>query len=580
MLQLLTVRNLALVDSVQLELGPGLTILTGETGAGKSVLMSALSLVLGGRASSESVRAGAGEAEVEALFEVRPGGLLDERLEAVGIEHDGELVVRRVVQGNRSRAFVNGRLATVGMLQDILRGAVEVTSQHENVALLEPDRHVTLLDRWAGTVGLRQRVAVHHGEVQGYRRLLASLDEDDAARAQREDFLRYALEELRALDPQPGETDALQRERERLRRSEELRTGLAEAELALCGGDADEASALGLFGRAQARLERLAEIGEPFSEVAETAARLGAELDELVRGVQALARRVDEDPGRLDEVEERLDALRRLQRKYGGSEEAVEAARRRMEEELDHIEHEDVRRADLQSALEAERRALQEHAARLTEARTQAAPRLAAAIREHLGALHMADCQLEFSVAPLPEPGPRGAESVELTFAAHATEPLRPLRKIASGGELSRLLLALKRVETEDEGVVLQAFDEVDAGLGGDAAEALGAMLQAVSQRGQVLCITHLPQVAARADAHCKVEKATRGGRVVTDVRQLDASARVEELARMLGAKVTPKSRSLAKELLERASVAAPRRTGGRRRPSVRSAADRTSSPR
>lgn len=554
MLQLLTVRNLALVEFAQLEPGPGLTVLTGETGAGKSVLVSALGLIVGGRASADAIRSGADEAEVEALFSVPPSGTLHRRLEAAGIAHEGELLVRRTV-GSRSRAYLNGRLATVSMLQDILRGVVELTSQHEHVALLDSETHIDLLDRWAGALPSSKKVAYHYGEVEGYRRLLASIDEDEATRVQREDFLRFALDELIQLDPQLGETEALEVERERLRRCEELQEGLHQALIRLGGDEGVESSVVEALGGAQSRLERLAGIDPELAPLAETAARLLAEADELTREVRGMTRRGETDPERLTQVEDRLDALRRLQRKYGGSEDAVLAARRRMEEELDQIEHEDVRRTDLLAALEAEQAALREAARELSGIRRARAPALAQAIGKELKDLHMADGRLEFELIGLSEPGPGGQEAVELRFSAHSGEPLRPLRKVASGGELSRLMLAIKQVQSEGSEVAVQVFDEVDAGLGGGAAEALGAKLQAASQAGQVLCITHLAQVAARAHTQILVEKRKEGERVTTGVRRLEREARVEELARMLGAKVTSKSRSLAKELLLRAQM-------------------------
>ncbi|MCA9550779.1 MAG: DNA repair protein RecN [Myxococcales bacterium] len=579
----LTIQNLALVERIELTLGPGLNVLTGETGAGKSVLVGALSLILGGRAQTDVVRSGADEAVVEALFEVPAESGLARRLAEVGIEApDGALVVRRTVsRSGRGRVLMNGQLATVSMLASVLRGAVDLTSQHEHVSLLDPDQHLDIVDAYGALTGLREAVAERHAEVQGYRSALEGLELDEAEKARREDYLRFALEEIQAAAPAPGEVETLEIDRKRLRGAHDLLEGVQRAESTLYS---DEGAVVDAVGRVQRELVRLANLDGRLGDLSTSASNVLAELEDLARGLSRYSANLEAEPGRLDEVEERLEQLRRLCRKYGGTVEAALSAREAMAQELDTLEHDEARRADLGAALEVALEQRARAAEALTAARRKVVAGLALAIQRELADLSMGGTRVEVQLAPTPEPGPRGAEGAELLISPNPGEPLRPLRKSASGGELSRVLLAIKQVLADTTPVGTYVFDEIDTGIGGKVAEVLGAKLQAVARATQVVAVTHLPQVAAYADRHFQVVKLEEGGRTVTRVQTLVEGDRVEELARMLGGvQITERTRGLAEELRTRgrghppdpgvlAAVAAEakRRSSGRRAARVR----------
>ncbi|MEQ8275606.1 MAG: DNA repair protein RecN [Deltaproteobacteria bacterium] len=552
MLAHLSVENLALVERIELEFVEGFNVLTGETGAGKSVLVGALSLVLGGRAQSDAVRTGAEQAVVEALFEVLPGGPLERRLAERGIEApDGELLVRRVLtRSGRSRVLLNGQMATVGMLADIMRGEVDLVSQHEHVTLLDPETHLDILDAFGGHRALRAEVNALHAEVMGYRTALDAQQMDEAEKARREDYLAFALEEINAVDPKVGEIDELESERKRQRGFAELESGVREAEAALYSEDG---AAVEIVGRVAHRLLRLADVDDAIAPMANAAASAQAELEELARSLSQHLRHLSSDPERLEQIEERLEALHRLARKHGGTVEAVLEARAAMTDELSSLEHDEARRADLMAALEAAAAAHEKKCRALSAARHKTIKSLEKAIEKELAALSMANTRFVVRLTPLETPGARGAESAEMLIAPNVGEPMKPLRKTASGGELSRVLLAIKHVLSERGGVGVYVFDEIDTGLGGAVAEVLGEKLSDVSKATQVLAVTHLAPVAAYADRHFRVAKSQDGARTTTRVEPLADGARVEELARMLGgARLTKATRKAAEELRER----------------------------
>lgn len=548
----LTIENLALVDRIDIDLGPGLNVLTGETGAGKSVLVSALSLVLGARASSEAIRAGAKEGVVEALFELTPD--LRRRLEARGIDtSDGELVVRRTVsRQGKSRVLMNGQMATVSMLAECLRGAVDITSQHEHVSLLDEQTHLDVVDAFGDLYGKRAAVERAHVDVLGYRTALENLASDEAEKARREDYLRYALDEIQAVDPSPGELEDLQAERSRLKNATELAEGVRWAESSLYSEDG---AVIDVVGRVERELVRLSGLDERLAAFSGTVASVLAELEDLSRELGKYGSNLSADPDRLQDLEDRIEQIKKLTRKHGGSVEAVLRARDEMAQELDELENDEVRRADLSAALEAAEEERGRLARELSAARHRVVRALEKAISSELAELSMKSTQVAVELVPLSEPNAKGAESAEIRISPNVGEPLRPLKKTASGGELSRVLLAIKHVLAHRTQVSTYVFDEVDAGIGGAVAEVLGAKLKGVAKSSQILCVTHLPQVASFAEEHLSVQKREREGRTVTEVEALDERARVEELARMLGGvEITDKTRSLAAEMRTRGS--------------------------
>lgn len=552
MLTHLSVENLALVRRIELELVEGFNVLTGETGAGKSVLVGALSLVLGGRAQSDAVRTGADEAVVEALFEVEDDSPLLARLVDRGIEvPDGELLVRRVVsKTGRSRVLLNGQMATVGMLAEVMRGAVDLVSQHEHVTLLDPEVHLDILDAYGGLSKLRAEVNGLHAEVSGYRTALDAQQMDEAEKARREDYLKYALDEIAAVEPKAGELEELESERKRQRSFAELESGVRESEAEIYSEDG---AVVEVVGRVTQRLLRLAELDDEIGPMANAAASVQAELEELARSLSQHLRRLDSDPQRLEAIEDRIEALKKLARKHGGTIEAVLAAREEMTDELLGLENDEARRADLTAALEAAQAAHEKKCRKLSAERHRVVRGLEKAIQAELAALSMATTRFVVELTPLEEPGPRGAETAQMMIAPNVGEPLKPLKRTASGGELSRVLLAIKHVLSGRGGVDVYVFDEIDTGLGGAVAEVLGRKLADVATATQVLAVTHLAPVAAYADRHFLVAKSSDGDRTVTRVEALDDRSRVEEMARMLGGeRLTTATRRLAAELRAR----------------------------
>jgi DNA repair protein RecN (Recombination protein N) len=549
----LRIEDLAIVDRVELSFGPGLNVLTGETGAGKSILVGAMNLLLGGRAASDLVRAGAKEAVVEAFLDLEGQPERAAAFAARGIDvSDGEVVVRRTMAASgRGRVTINGQLATVGMLAEAMRGLIDVSGQHEHVSLLDADRHVDRVDAFGGLFGLRSKVAEAHADVVGLETALDALQMDESEKARREDFIRFQLDEIERVDPKPGELEALEVERRRLRNATALSDGARRAEDALYSADG---AVVETVGRIQHQLVELSRLDDRLAGLSSSAAGALAELEELARALGRYVDSIDADPERLDALEDRLDTLQRLVRKHGGSVERVLEVREALADELDGLVHDEARRADLQSALEAAEAKLAARAVELSAARAKAAKALERAVQAELGSLSMGNTQLEIQLLPLDRIGPRGAERAEIRIAPNPGEPSRPLHKTASGGELSRVLLAVKGVLARTDDVAAYVFDEVDTGIGGAVADVIGQKLHAVSAERQLVVITHLPQVAAWADTHLQVHKRVEGERTVSRVSKLDEAEIIEELARMLGGvEITDRTRRLAEEMWAKA---------------------------
>lgn len=568
MLTALRIQSFAIIDELEVRFSSGFNVLTGETGAGKSVLVDALHLVLGGRARAEVLRTGSDEASVEALFE---GVELGDRLASLGLPGGaGELLVRRVVhRSGRSRVWINGAMATVGLLEQACRGLVDISGQHEHVSLLEPELHLSLLDGYAGL----------HGELARYREVFDlfsarskerdGLAMDDAERARRLDYLAFQIDEIDRVDPKPGEEEELAQLKKRLASAGKLRSAAEEAERGLYSG---EESACDQLGKVLSRIAEAASLDPAFESVARSLQSARVEMEESARTLSSYARGIDSDPARLAEVEERLEAIKRLTRKHAGDLAKVLQRRDEMQKERDGID----RRAERIAALGEECLALgREALARgreLSRRRGKAAKDFAAAVEAELARLAMGKTVFEVALeaaAPGPEePGgasgastvdgvsltERGLDRCELMLSPNPGEAVKPLSRIASGGELSRVMLAVKRALARTDPVPTYVFDEVDSGIGGAIAEVVGRLLKEVSRERQVLCITHLPQIAACADQHFTVEKKVKEGRTVSRVEALAPPARTHEIARMLaGVEVTPAALRNAEEMLEAA---------------------------
>ncbi|SOD04253.1 DNA replication and repair protein RecN [bacterium JGI 053] len=552
MLTELRIRNFALIDRLSVQLGPGLNVLTGETGAGKSIIVGALSLLLGERASSEVVRAGEERASIEGVFEVEGrddvARLLDER----GIEaEDGVLVLKREVAAEgRSRAWVNGTPATASMLGELGRMLVDLHGQHEHQTLLRRDEQRAILDAYAGNAALLARVRTAHAAVAELRREAAELERRRRDALQRADFLRFQSDEIEAAALRPGEEDALEEEARRLSHSEEL-TGLSAALYhALAGADGGVIGSLAQLNRSVEQLIRIDPSQEGVRELFDTAYYAVQELGERM---ERYAQTVEHDPARLDEIRRRQDLIFRLRTKYGGTLEEVVEIGRAARAELDLVDGAGFELGALQKRVESAGAELERVAVELSGRRTEAAARLAVEVSQVLPELGMEGGRFEAACLPLGEPGPAGAEEIEFRVSLNRGFDPRPLSFVASGGEMSRIMLALKTILARQDAVPTLVFDEVDAGIGGRVALQVGEKMREVAGSHQVFAITHLPQIAARANVHLRVSKAERGGRTATEVDVLADDERVREIARMLGGDPeSAVSLEHARELLER----------------------------
>jgi DNA repair protein RecN (Recombination protein N) len=552
MLRELRIRNVAVIETVTVPFASGLNVLTGETGAGKSILVDAILLIRGARAQADIIRTDAEVATVEAVFEIAGHRGIAATLEQVGLgSGEGELVIRREIsRTGRHRAFVNDSPATVGLLERLGDQLVDVHGQHEHQRLLEPAHQLELLDRFAGAEALQGEVADLFARYQAVRDEVERLRATDRDRTQREDMLRFQISELLAAHLRPGEEEALRTERRRLQHAERLAKGVAEV-AALLVDDPDAAASR--LGRAARLLRDLGRIDPAFAAPADLLEAAAVQVEEALPTLRRLRASVEAEPGRLEAIDERLDALSRLRRKYGDSEEAMLAFQEAAAHELERLEHheevlavEERRAADLRAALLARARVL-------SEVRAAGGARLGVAVQRELRALGMERARLDITVAPGSEEevGARGLDRVEFRFSANPGEELRPLARIASGGELSRTMLALQAVVTAAERVPTMVFDEVDAGIGSRVASVVADKLAAAAANRQVLCVTHLPQIAARAAHHLQIIKAVRGGRTRATVSVLARTTRVEEIARMLGGEAPSETaRRHARELL------------------------------
>ena len=563
LLRELSIRNLAVVEEAVVPFAPGLNVLTGETGAGKSIVVDALLLITGARAQPDWIRTGADSAMVSAVFEIDPTGPVAALLDEAGHRAaDGELVVRReLARSGRHRAFVNDGAATVGLLERLGELLVELHGQHEHQRLLEPSRQLLLLDRFAGAVDRRERVGELVRQWEEARAALGRLRDEAREAARQEDLYRFQLSEIDALQLREGEEDELRAERGRLQHAERIAAGAQEA-LDLLYQDPQSATAR--LARAAALLRDISRYEPEAAAPIEAIEGAQAYLEDVVGRARALRDRAVFDPERLEQIDARLDAIVKLKRKYGDSVAAILAHRHEVAAALDRITRHDAIAEDLERAVAAAAAAAATEAVALSESRARGAERLERLIQKEIRGLGMEHARFRMALRrEVAAPGelgagegswrvgPRGAETAELLLSANPGEELRPLAKVVSGGELSRVMLAAKTVLAAADDVPVLVFDEVDAGIGGRVADVVGQNLRASAAGRQVLCVTHLAPIAAHAGHHLLVEKRVTRGATRTSVTPLEAAARVEEIARMLGGeRITETSRRHARELL------------------------------
>ena len=564
MLRELRIRNLAVIEDIVVPFAPGLNVLTGETGAGKSILVDAILLVIGARAQPDLIRSGEESGVVEALFEVGKSGpvaaLLDESGHAL---EDDQLVIKRELwRSGRHRVFVNDSTATVGLLERLGDLLIELHGQHDHQRLMEPARQLDLLDRFAECVPRTERVGALVRRWEDGRLSLTKLRDDIAASARQEDLYRFQLSEIDAVRLRDGEEEELRRERNRLQHAERILGGLQEVMDLLL--EDDRAAAVRL-SKAIALLQGLARFDAAALTPVEDLEAALAHVEGVVEAVRNLRDVAVADPDRLAEIEDRLDAIAKLKRKYGETEPQILGYRNEIAAALERIASQDVALAERE--LQALAQAAAEEAVGLSEARERGAQRLERLIQREVRGLGMAECR--FRVALHREPagaadlasatggwrlGIRGAETVEFLISANPGEDLRPLAKVISGGELSRTMLAVKTILATADDTPTLVFDEVDAGIGGRVADVVGQRLRQTASGRQVLCVTHLAPIAVHATHHLVVEKRVAKGATRTSVMTLDEAHRVEELARMLGGEhVSDASKRHAREMLRSA---------------------------
>ena len=532
MLELLHIENIAIIEAADIEFAPGFNALTGETGAGKSIVIDSLSAVLGQRTSRELIRTGADKAFVSAAF----SGMAPELTEELGIqpEADGTLLLQREIQTDgKNVCRVNGRPVTVGQLRALGAQLLNIHGQHDGQQLLDEEQHIVYLDSFGRVESLAITYAEKYKNFTDIRRQIGALQMDEAEKARRVDTLQYQIEELRRAKLTPGEEEELTARRGMLRNAEKFLDAVAGADYALNGDDSG-GGALSALRQAQDALGGVRHLDDAFGQLYERLGEAYSEVYDIAATVEDKRGELDVSPGELDRVESRMDLLYRLKKKYGATVEDMLDYQARCEAELAQIEDAGDTLARLEQALSKAEKEARQAAQALSDARKAAADRLTAQILTELQQLDMGKIRfaVDFAEKPLDSDG---MDTVRFLMSANVGEELRPIHKIASGGELARIMLAMKNVLSEQDHVGTMVFDEVDTGVSGRAAQKVAEKMARISRRKQVLCVTHLPQLAAMADTHFSVEKGERGGRTYTEVRRLDREQRRQELARLTG---------------------------------------------
>ncbi|MCO6452165.1 MAG: DNA repair protein RecN [Caldilineales bacterium] len=552
MLTELHVRSFAIIDDLQVAFHPGFNVLTGETGAGKSIIIDAIELLLGARASQEMVRAGAEIATIEGLFTFAEDSQAEikNRLAAEGLDGDDDLLIlaREVRLGGRSVARINGRAVAQTLLGEIGGQLIDIHGQGQHLSLLNPRRHIDFLDAFGNHEDARAGVSELVGRLRQVRAALDELRRDAREIARRLDLLNYQVEEIDAAGLEIGEDESLESERRRLANAETLARQCAAIQQLLVDGDGEAPPALDLIAEAAGRLDKLTRVDPDLTALYAQAEDVNERLNDLARGLAAYADSIAHDPARLTEVEERVGLISQLKRKYGDTIAEVIAFGEEARAELEHLSGHETRTVDLEIEEDDLLHAIGRETSALSAARAVSAEKLSQAIERELEDLHMSGTRFEVEMARTPSPDgcyvgdgrlafdASGIDQVQFLVSANPGEPLRPLVKVASGGETARLMLALKNVLSQADDTPTLIFDEIDQGIGGRVGAIVGRKMHDLSQRHQVLCVTHLPQIAAYGDHHLVVHKEVESARTVTRLDELDGPPRVAELAAMMGA--------------------------------------------
>ncbi len=559
MLKELGITNFAIIDRLNLAFHDGLNVISGETGAGKSILIGAIGLLLGDRASSDLIRSDEDSAIVEAAFDIGPYKLLQTKLNAMGFRPGRELVVKRVVsRSGKNRVYIDGNLATVAMLGEISEALVNICSQHEHQALLDPESHIDILDEFGNLGAQRKAFASLYEGYQGLKAKRDDLAAKNRNRAEREEFLRFQVSEIEKAALKTGEDLSLQEEKKILSNAVKLAELARESYEILYG---KEESVLGQLSRVTGQIREIRRIDPNVKISDEEMKALAIQLEDAARGLRDYLGKIPSDPSRLEEIDDRLEVLGRLKKKYGGSIESVLKTGQSLKSELDGLSNVAGEMENLEQELNLKKASLQVLGQTLSVERRRVAASMEKAVEGEIHDLMMEksrfqvsfkEPQLDDEKAPLLHS--RGVDHLEFYLSTNVGEQLKPLNRIASGGELSRIVLAMKKVLARAGSVGTVIFDEVDSGIGGATAEIVGRKLRDIARNHQVICITHLPQIASFGQTHYRVVKSVNDGRTRTDVRSLAEDERLEEITRMLGGvEVTDKTRAAAKEMLKAA---------------------------
>ncbi|MDN3426785.1 DNA repair protein RecN [Microbacterium sp. APC 3898] len=558
MLRELDIRNFAIIDALTVSFSEGLTVLTGETGAGKSIIIDAVHLLAGGRGSQEFIRHGAKKAEIEGLFSLDDDQHpVFRRLEEFGIMwSDGDILLRRELNDKgKNVCRINGKLVTISILREVGAALIDIHGQHETQELMDEKQHLYLLDQFAGKILAKSKESYHHtfDKYTKLKREFSSYTENEQQIAQRIDLLTFQLQEIEAAELVIGEEEELVAERKKLQNFNKIYESISAAHEAIQG----ESKGLDWIGSAMSELEHAASVDETFTGSSETLSGAFYLIQDTGTEIKRILDDMEFDPARLNDIEQRLAVIQSLKRKYGASVEDILLYHEKQTDELDKLVNRDQRYQLDQEKLKELTDDLRVEAEELTILRKKAAKSLGKAIMEQLKELHMAKASFEVNFGNLPNGrfDRNGHDSISFYISTNLGEPLKPLTKVASGGELSRMMLALKTIFSKHQGITSIIFDEVDTGVSGRVAQAIAEKIAAISVHSQVLCISHLPQVAAMADQHLFIEKKVDKQRTTTAVTELDGRERTEEMSRMLsGAEITDLTLQHAEELLSLAA--------------------------
>ncbi|MDT8317992.1 MAG: DNA repair protein RecN [bacterium] len=550
MLLELRIKKFAIIDNLELSFSSGMNVLTGETGAGKSIIIQAVNLILGDRATSNLIRSGEREAVVEALFSLEGEPALIEKLDNLGIDASDEIVIKRIISEGKNKVFLNGSMVTLSMLTELSESLINISSQHEHQTLLKPENHLDILDSFGRLDEAKIRYRESFSRYNEVRRLLEKMARDEGSRAERVDLLSFQLAEITKAGIKPLEDEELKEERNLLSNAEKLATCASFADETIYSS---EGSIVERLGEVVAKLKEASGADPAMGNMAQLLEGLLFQMEDAALELREYSGTVTSDPLRLDAVSERLAELERLKKKYGPTLADLIAHGEDISAELESIGGSEGQKEQIEAELALKMEEAQRLALELSEERKAAASRLTVEIADELQDLGLMGATLEVNFTPLKDMAECGLEQAEFFLSTNPGEKPRPMAKIASGGELSRIMLAIKRRILSGVRVPSLVFDEVDAGIGGGTAEVVGRKLKDVSNNSQVICITHLPQIAALGDHHYKVAKSVKEGRTFTSINLLDSNDRVEEIARMLGGvEITDKTKEHAMEMLNK----------------------------